>query len=118
MISYHAYKLIHLVGLFLLLLSFGAQLVDWNSTRWRKYCTVSHGVGLLLLFVAGFGLLARLGIDFPWPLWIYLKMLVWLLLGLIPVLVRRSRSAGKPYWWAILLLVTFAAYLATFKPFI
>jgi len=118
MLSYHAYKLIHLIGVFLLLLSFGGQLVRPDSTSWHKYLKVSHGIGLLVLFIAGFGLLARLGIGWPFPAWVYLKLLVWVVLGVLPMLARRMTSCPKFLWWLILGLVTFSAYLANFKPFV
>ena len=118
MLSYHAYKLIHLLGIFLLLLSLGGQLVQSEMESWRKLLKASHGVGLLLLFVAGFGLIARLGVEWPWPAWIYLKLFIWILLGTLPAFARRTASSGKVLWWPVLGLATFAAYLATFKPFV
>ena len=116
MLSYHAYKLIHLIGVFLLLISLGGQLVRADSSAWRKYLKISHGIGLLLLLIAGFGLLARLGIG--WPLWIQLKILVWVTLGFMPMLLRRVPSSAKIFWWVVLGFTTFAAYLANFKPFV
>jgi hypothetical protein len=118
MISYHAYKLIHLIGVFLLLISLGGQLVRTDSLAWRKYLKVSHGIGLLLILIAGFGLLARLEMAWPWPLWIYLKILVWIVLGLMPMWLRRVPSFGMIFWWAVLGLASFSAYLANFKPFV
>ena len=117
MIPYHAYKLLHLVGVFLLLISLGGQLVHKDLGDWRKYLKISHGIGLLLILIAGFGLLARLGIAWPWPLWIHLKILVWVVLGLTPILLRSLPTSGKGLWWVVLALVAFAAYLANFKPF-
>ena len=118
LLSYHAYKLIHLIGLSLLLLSMGAQLVRSDSSSWGKYLKVSHGIGLLLLFVAGFGLIARLGIEWPWPIWIHLKLLSWVTLGVLPTLIKRRLASDKVFWWLVLGVVAIAAYLATFKPFV
>jgi hypothetical protein len=117
MLSYHAYKLLHLIGLFLLLLSLGGQLVCRDLKAWRKYLKMSHGIGLVLLLIAGFGLLARLGVPWPWHLWVYLKILTWIVLGLMPILLRLTPSSGKTFWWIILGLAAFSAYLANFKPF-
>lgn len=118
MISHHVYKVIHLTGVFLLLIALGGQLVETNSSTWRKHLKVSHGFGLLFLLIAGFGLIARLGIGWPFPVWIHLKILVWIVLGSMPVLMRIAPSPGKLFWWMILGLAVFSAYLANFKPFI
>ena len=84
MISLETYKLIHLLGVFLLLsgLGGGAVLVMSSSANAgaRKLCSMAHGIGLLLILVAGFGQLARL--DLPgWPLWVWLKIGIWVALG-------------------------------------
>ena len=109
MISYHAYKLIHLTGVFLLLLSLGGQLVVKESLTWRKHLKVGHGFGLLLILVAGFGLLARLGVSWPWPVWICLKLIVWIFLGVTPLLLRRGLSSGKVLWWIVLIFAGFGS---------
>ena len=118
MLSYHAYKFIHLIGVFLVLMSLGGQLVRMESSTWRKYLTISHGVGLLLLVLAGFGLLARLGVGWPWPIWIVVKGVVWVFFGLTPIFLKRGYLSTTMGWWAVLCLAGLSAYLATFKPFI
>jgi len=118
LLSYHAYKFLHLIGVSVLLLSLGGQLVLSESSNWRKHLKIAHGIGLLLLFIAGFGLLARLGIGWPWPLWIVLKIAVWIVLGATPMLLRRELVSGRLFWWAVLALTALAAYMANFKPFV
>lgn len=121
MLSYQFYKVTHFVGIFLILISLGGITLHVmnDGTRqyaMRKWAAISHGVGLLLAFVAGFGLMARLGLIHGFPLWIWGKLAVWLLLGAAPALIYRQRKIAKGLWFAILFLAGIAAYLAIYKP--
>lgn len=114
------YKILHLFGVFLLFAALGhitLRAAEGASGR-SKLAGISHGVALLLIVVSGFGLLARLGLshDWAWPTWVWLKLLLWLLLGGALVLVRRAPRLGTLWWWLIPLLGAAAAYLALFKP--
>ena len=115
MLSVAAYKVAHIFGVLLVFVAFGAALVDGSR---RKLATMTHGIGLLIVLVAGFGALARLGIHGPggWPLWIWLKLLIWLALGAAMTVARRSPATAKALWWLLPLLGAAAAYLALFKP--
>lgn len=123
MIPYHVYKVIHLVGIFTILLALGgvALHVINGGTRLyqaRRWAATFHGVGLLLALIGGFGLLARLGIH-SWPLWVILKLVVWLALGALPVFFYRSSgkpSSSKGLWLTTLVLAGLAAGLAIYKP--
>lgn len=114
------YKILHLFGIFLLFAALGAiTLRSAQGTAERsRLAGISHGVALILILVSGFGLLARLGLshDWLWPAWVWLKLLVWLLLGAALVLVRRVPRLGTLWWWLFPLLGAAAAYLALFKP--
>lgn len=122
MFSYFAYKFLHLVGIFLILLSLGGLLAGRafaqdSSFTWRKLLTALHGIGLVLVFVAGFGLLARLEIEWANQGWVYLKILGWLVIGLVPVLARKAPSRALMLFWVSMVVAIAAAYLANFKPF-
>lgn len=118
------YNFLHLVGIFLVLSSLGAiALHTFNggtkNYNARKWIAAIHGTGLLIIFVAGFGLMARLGIvgQGAWPNWIFIKLGVWLMLGLMPVLLyRKPKLSGL---WALLTisLASLAAWVAINKPF-
>ena len=114
------YKVLHLFGMFVLFAALGAiTLRSAEGTEGKsKLAGLSHGLGLLLILVSGFGLMARLGLshDWAWPTWVWLKLVIWLLLGASLVLVRRMPRLSTLWWWLIPLLGAAAAYLALFKP--
>ena len=69
------YKLIHIIGIVMLFLSLGATLMHVvaggaRDHSWRRHLAISHGLGLLLIFISGFGMLAKLQIFWPWPGWV------------------------------------------------
>ena len=121
MITYPAYSLLHLLGAFLLFFGFGVSLMqsrldEAGQQAARRWAGILHGLGLAVLLVAGFGLLARLGIHWPWPGWVWGKVIVWLALG--GVIVAYKRSLGPVYARiiAVLALGALAAWLAVYKP--
>ena len=92
--SYTFYKSLHLGGLLLLFFSLGGlwllYAVGKTVPTLKKQLLVLHGVSWLVVFIAGFGLIARMAIEVPWPFWIYVKLLVGIFLGLSPLLLRRT----------------------------
>ena len=122
MITYPAYSLLHVIGAFLVFFGFGLSLMQGHLDETarktaRRWAGVLHGLGLAMLLVAGFGLLARLGIHWPWPGWVWGKVIIWLLLG--GVTVAYKRAVGPAYVRIIMVLVlgTLAVWLAVYKPF-
>ncbi len=85
---------------------------------WRKPVAITHGVGLLLALVGGFGLLARLGVVHGGlPGWVLAKLGIWFVFaGMVGILIRK-KSLAKPLWFMTILLGGLAAYLAGSKPF-
>ena len=86
----------------------------------RRYLTILHGTALLIIFVAGFGLMAKklaLGGPGTWPGYIWLKMVLWLLLGGSTVLLRKQPSLMRPMMVILPIVGLFAGYVALFKPF-
>jgi hypothetical protein len=75
---------------------------------------ITHGVGLLLLVVAGFGMLARLGIYSP-PGWVIGKIVIWLALGAFVALAYKKAQLAKKFWLAVPVLVLISAVLAIYK---
>ena len=122
MISYSAYKIIHLLGLMMVFLSLGGVIMRGINREnplhsWKKGIAITHGIGMVLLLIAGFGLLARLGIAGNIPGWAWLKFVIWLVLGGMLVIPRKLPEMAKSMWWVALLLGSIAAWLALEKPF-
>lgn len=121
MITELGYKVLHLSGVFLVLLSLGSLIVmaavGDRTMKWKGLFSALNGIGLLLIVVAGFGLLARLGVSWPWQGWVFLKMMVWLFFGASLTMVDRLRERALLLWWIALAAVIFSAYLGVFKPF-
>ncbi len=83
----------------------------------RAMISAGHGIGLLLIFVSGFGLMAKIGIfGGGWPMWLILKMLIWLAVGAALVPLLRKPGVGKAALITLPLIVTLAAWLAKDKP--
>lgn len=80
-----------------------------------RMLAILHGIGLFLLLLAGFGMLARLGIMWPWPGWVVFKVVLFAVLGAFPALSKRF-DAGIG-WWIAILLILLAAWTGITKPF-
>jgi uncharacterized membrane protein SirB2 len=124
--SYEFYVVVHVTGIILTFLALGGAAFhsiaggtrDTNPSR--KLVAMLHGVGLLFVFVAGFGLMARTGMaqSGSWPVWLILKLVIWLALGGVIVVLNRKAGSGRWLIIALPLLGIGAAYLAKFKPFV
>jgi hypothetical protein len=123
MIPYEAYKVLHLLSVMLLFLCFGglAIYVAGGGTRdanpHRKLIAALHGTAAFLVLLGGFGLLARLGvIQGGFPLWVWIKLAVWLLLGLAVLLPYRRPDLARPLFLLYPVLGGVAAWAAVYKP--
>lgn len=119
---YSFYKILHLSSLAFSLVTLaamcfyvaqGGQHIDNPK---KKLLSIVHGIGLIVVLVSGFGLLARLGIH-DWPVWVVLKLVIWLLLGAYPVLVKKCSQWGTALLFSLAAVFSLAAYLAVLKPF-
>lgn len=121
MISLLVYKLFHLVGIMMVFLSLGGAMVYAinggvkANNQWRTAVGITHGIGVVLILVSGFGMLARLGIHWPWPAWVMIKLVIWLLIGVLTAIIYRLGSASKALWYVTILLGILAAVLGLFK---
>lgn len=126
MFSYQLYKVVHILGILMLFVTIGGLAVhgmnggDKASNQSRKLLSAMHGISLVIILVGGFGLLARIGVSHGtgWPVWAYLKVVLWLLLGGSIVLLNRMPQRGKIWFFLLPLLGTLAAYTAVYKPFL
>lgn len=115
------YKVLHILGVLLAFAALGGAMLRALAgtpadAPGRKLASITHGVALLLILVSGFGMLAKLGYGFP--LWVWLKIVIWLVVGAALALVRRLPAQAGWFWLALPLLGTAAAWLAVYKPFL
>ena len=113
------YKLIHLVGVFMVFLSFGGliirELTGVRTKELKSLCGLTNGIGMLLTLVGGFGLTVKLGIGMPG--WVIGKMVIWVFFAIVISVINRNPNLGKILWWVILFLGAGAGFLVIFKPF-
>ncbi len=116
--DYTVYKLIHYVGIFMLMLSLGSLF-----TKYNKCAVIGHGISLLLILVAGFGMQARMkesyeaNFDTTFPIFMIVKLVLWLCFGGAVVLAKREVIKGSTAWLLCIGLGAVAAYLGIHKPF-
>lgn len=121
--SYGFYKVIHYLGIFLLVVTLGAALGRQGVTQGpdplRKWWGAIHGTALFVVLLGGFGLLARVGVDHGavFPGWVWVKFGVWAALGGILVLARRRGTWSMTLLAMVPFLALLAGYVAFTKPF-
>lgn len=117
---YEFYKILHIVGVILTVYGlFGLSSVLWAEAEpkpvQRRVWAISHGLGLLIVLVAGFGLAARLGYFGQLPGWVYAKLAVWFLVGAMLMPVKRRPKYSAVWIVMIFILVSLGAGLAVTK---
>ncbi len=120
MFSILFYKVVHLVGLFVAFMGLAglvwAALTNADKAS-KRPALIFHGVGLFFALVGGFGLAARLGLVSGLPGWIHAKIACWVLIGMLPIVVKRKPELAYFVWFTGPLLGLLAAYLGVYKPF-
>jgi len=122
--SYSFYIVLHVTGFVFAFTALGGTAVanaaglDRDANPARKVLAITHGVGMLFVLVAGFGLMARIGVmhGSMWPVWLLGKFAVWLVVGAAPILLNRVQGVGVPALLLLPLLATGSAWLAKAKP--
>jgi len=94
-VSYRFYKILHLTGVFGMLLALGSAAaagpqIDLDA---RRRNGILHGIGMVLIIVAGFGMLSRGNLGFPG--WVIVKVFLYIVVGALPMIARR-RHAPMP----------------------
>ena len=123
--SYATYKLIHLLGVFALLVALAGMAAHAATGHTKKenpsYRTLLllHGLGALVALTGGFGLLARLTLEGAGmlPGWIWAKLVLWVILGGLVALPYRSHILARSLLFLLPLLGLVGASLASYKPF-
>jgi len=120
MLTHTTYKVVHLLGIFLLVCGIGglwamaAAATDESRRAARKLILATHGTAMFIILLGAFGMIARLGIAWPWPLWIWIKVGIWLALGALPVLLRRAETPVGALFYLTPILGAIAAWAALF----
>jgi len=93
-----ATKILHHLGLILVIYALGGVALHRytggsRDFAARRFIALVHGIGMLLLFLGGFGQAHLHG----FAAWIWIKLAVWLLLGLSLAILYRA-PARLAYW--------------------
>lgn len=107
------YKVLHLAGVMTVFLGLGMGMLP--EPVYRKKGMLFHGIGLLLILVSGFGMIAKL--EYGFPGWMLVKLVLWLIIGVLPILAKRNVLPLAAAWTTALVLGIAAAYLGIFKSF-
>lgn len=124
MLSHSVYNIVHIVGIILAMLALGGAAILAIATPagatprpTRRLLAILHGIGVFLVLLGGFGMLARLGITHSgFPGWIWVKLAVWVVVAAALFLPRRNPALAKPLLFALPILGGLAAYMAIYKP--
>lgn len=122
MLSLQVYKILHLAALFLAFATLGglaltvANGATKETSRVRRMIGVAHGVAMFLVLLGGFGLLARLGLTSGFPLWVWAKIAIWVLVAGLLALPYRKPELAKPLFWLLPVIGGVAAWFAIYKP--
>ena len=115
--SYTFYSFLHLISLLGLGLILGALWGLYTNENYnrkiRSILLSLHGLVMFFILLAGFGLIAKIKLDFPWPLWIYVKLALWFILGALPFLIKKSgkRFSSSPNLYGAVLLFVFLLFV-------
>lgn len=117
------YTILHIAGIIMVFMPLAAIIQhissggDKSDNPRRKQIAITHGIGVLLILISGFGMLAKLGIHWPWPGWVFVKFGIWLLLSALIGLAYRFKKSAEKLWLGLILIGVVAAVFGLSKPF-
>lgn len=109
------FVLLHVIAAFGVIASLGAICLGPRDDQ-RKLFSILHGVSLLLLLLVGLHLIFSMDLVRSGGWW-HTKILLWLALGVAPVLAKRKLLKPGVLIGVCLGLAALASYLGIFKPF-
>ncbi len=123
--TFTVYKLMHILGILLVFLGLGgravvAQQEEPRKTPGHSLVGMLHGIGLLVVLVGGFGMLAKLGLDgeeMQGLGWVMVKIVIWILIGGSIIVPVRKPSFVVPWLVVVAALGLLSGYMALYKPF-
>ena len=107
------YYVLHIVSI-LVLTAYTFRAFAAPTAETRKANLMITGIASLVAIVAGFGLLAKLQLEFAG--WVIVKLVCWLLLSGLAGMAHKKGGAGALPTVAMVLIVV-AVYCAYYKPF-
>ena len=117
----YIYNILHVIGILMVFLGYGAliarSIAAPDNTSIRKLGSITSGIGLVLIFVAGFGLISKLGHSFT-DTWILVKFFIWLALGGMIALINRKPALAPKLWWVLLALGSVAVIMVYYVRFL
>ncbi len=122
MIPYPVYKLIHLLGVFFVLGSLAGLAIytanggTKSKNSMKRVTAILHGIGMFLVLLGGFGMLARTGITGALPGWVWAKLVIWVVFGVLIAFVAKGPLLAKVIWFLLPFLTVFSAYIAIMRP--
>ena len=111
--NYQLFHAIHIISVILLVAVAFAAFSAPISEKRKRYLSLS-GIASLVALLAGFGLLGILKLGFP--LWVWVKLLCWLILSAMPGLVYRLSERRQELILCSIGLVCLAVAMVSFKP--
>lgn len=104
--SYEFYKILHLNMLFLTICSLGAAFASEKFSGYKVGKILTH-IMTFLVFVAGMGLIARIGIKHGdgFPAWIIVKIVAWFIFTGCAVMVFKFKDQKKKMWSLVIALI-------------
>jgi len=110
------YRVLHVVGVLVLFLGLGGALLGSKDGKAPRSAMVLHGVGLLIMLVAGIGTVHK-DDAVDWGNWLYAKIGCWVLIAAMPTLVKKRMVPGSVGLILVIALGAAAVWLAQTKPF-
>lgn len=113
--SLKVYTILHVISVIYLFTVFGAILAlaknyELPNFPNKKVFMSIHGLALLALAVTGYGMYRYTGYP-ELPAWMYGKIIIWLILGGLPILILKKKSLNTPMWVVTLLFGMLATYI-------
>ncbi|MFP4156370.1 MAG: hypothetical protein ACLFU4_02015 [Opitutales bacterium] len=117
---FYIYQILHILGIIMVFVGYGAllarALTGSEDARVKKLGSITSGVGLVLILVAGFALISKMNYSFTTP-WLVVKMVIWLVLGGLIAVINRKPILAAKLWWALIALGLVAVVMVYARPF-
>ena len=121
---YTTYKLMHFLGIFMMITALAAVAMhvlrggSRADLPHRRAIAIAHGVAVSFILTGGFGMLARLGIvQGGLPVWVYLKLVIWAALAGAIAAPYLGQRYARGLLIALPVLTAAAGATALYKPF-